>query len=632
MALRIFRLAHGRSCYPFPASLRTGCEDFTPDCENLTNRGTKSSLSSNAENLFSTPELVISWSYFISILALTVSSYKKKGKAMRIVPLRVGPRVIASFSAMLFIMVMIIFLGLWQMASMHQTTTYLVQDKMVKQQLASELLNAINLNSARALSIAKSDSLEVMDFFDAEVQKGEAVIDSLRARLAAMQGDAVETALLQELDANRQEYAAVVEKISAHKERGQILEVEQMLESEFGPARTRYTDSMKAMLDYHSDQAAVLGRETDQVYEHSFIFMLSLGMLSIVIGIVLAWRLVRGIVRPLKKAISFATAVAEGNLTRRLETERNDEIGDLICTLNFMNESLARIVGQVREGTTVIAQASTQITAGNQDLSSRTEQQASALEKTAYSMNELTCNVGQNADNAQQASLLAVAASDVAVRGGEAVSEVVHTMEQINASAQRMADIIGVIDDIAFQTNILALNAAVEAARAGEQGRGFAVVASEVRSLAGRCANAAHEIKDLISDSVQKVQTGSLLVTKAGSTMTDIVHSVRQVTEIMNDMALASQEQSARIEQVNQAISQMEQGTQQNAALVEEAAAVSKAMDEQAKHLAQMVQLFRIRLDTVKVIAENATLPPLIGDTEADAFLPPEFGRLRMAA
>lgn len=546
--------------------------------------------------------------------------------------LRVGPRVVVSFSAVLAIMVLIVFAALWQLASVHNVTTRLVQDKMVKQQLASDLLNAINLHSAHAMAMAKSDSLEVTDFFNAQLKQGEAVIESLTAKLLTRQTDTVETALMDDIEASRQEYTVVLDEIAAFKDRGQSQEVETMLEQAFSPVLIKHTNSVNAMLDHHSTQAKVLGQDADQVFEQGLLAMLCLGFISLVIGTILAWRLVRSIVVPLKAAILFSTEVANGNLTQRVAADRSDEIGELMQALNHMSESLAAIVAHVREGTSVITEASTQITAGNQDLSSRTEQQASALEKTASSMNEITTNVGRNADNAKQASVLAMAASDVAVKGGEAVTEVVHTMEEINAAAKRMADIIRVIDDIAFQTNILALNAAVEAARAGEQGRGFAVVASEVRSLAGRSANAAHEIKALITDSVQKVQAGSELVGKAGATMHDIVHSVRQVTVIMNDIALASQEQSERIEQVNLAISQMEQGTQQNAALVEEAAAVSQAMEDQAKNLTQMVQLFRIRLDSMKAVAENAILPTPVGDTDRETFLPHRKTHLRIAA
>ena len=276
-----------------------------------------------------------------------------------------------------------------------------------------------------------------------------------------------------------------------------------------------------------------------------------------------------------------------------VETRANDK-SSLLFAMKSMRDSLAKVVGEVRSGTDTIATASGQIAAGNQDLSSRTEEQASSLEETASSMEELTSTVKQNADNARQANQLAVSASEVASRGGTVVSQVVQTMGSINASSKKIVDIIGVIDGIAFQTNILALNAAVEAARAGEQGRGFAVVAAEVRNLAQRSAAAAKEIKTLIDDSVDKVDSGAKLVDEAGATMQEIVDSIQRVTDIMSEITAASAEQTSGIEQINQAITQMDQVTQQNAALVEEAAAASEAMQEQAGKLAQVVAVFRL--------------------------------------
>jgi methyl-accepting chemotaxis protein len=337
---------------------------------------------------------------------------------------------------------------------------------------------------------------------------------------------------------------------------------------------------------------------------------------GVLIAILMGFFIIRGIVRSLASAVRMADAVAAGDLTVEIEARSKDEIGRLLHAMKRMNASLTHIVSGVRDGTAAISSASGQIAAGNADLSSRTEQQASSLEETASSMEELTGTVKQNADNARQANQLAVGASTMAVKGGEVVGQVVHSMSSINESSKKIADIISVIDGIAFQTNILALNAAVEAARAGEQGRGFAVVASEVRTLAQRSAAAAKEIKALITDSVTKVEDGSKLVDQAGQTMEEIVTAVKRVTDIMAEIAAASQEQTSGIEQVNQAITQMDQVTQQNAALVEEAAAAADSMQEQAQSLTQAVAIFRLSS------AEGAPHPsPLPGHGERESRL-----------
>jgi methyl-accepting chemotaxis protein len=317
---------------------------------------------------------------------------------------------------------------------------------------------------------------------------------------------------------------------------------------------------------------------------------LAVGVLAIFAGM---W-LVRSITRPLDEAVKLVRGVAEGDLTQRIEVHSTDEIGQLMQALHDMNDSLVRVVGQVRSGTDTVSTASTQIAAGNLDLSSRTEEQAASLEETASSMEQLTSTVKQNAENARQANQLVSSTADVAVKGGQVVGQVVDTMASIKDSSRKIADIIGVIDGIAFQTNILALNAAVEAARAGEQGRGFAVVASEVRNLAQRSAGAAKEIKALIEDSVGKVDAGGKLVDEAGKTMGEVVASVKHVTDIMGEIAAASSEQSAGIEQVNQAIAQMDEVVQQNAALVEQAAAAAESLQDQASQLAQAVSVFKL--------------------------------------
>ncbi|MFC5459272.1 methyl-accepting chemotaxis protein [Massilia niabensis] len=337
--------------------------------------------------------------------------------------------------------------------------------------------------------------------------------------------------------------------------------------------------------------------ETSSMYESSRLFMLMLTLGSALAGIALGVLITRNLTRQLggepNEASSIAAQIAGGDLNVTITTNPDDK-SSMMFAMKQMRDSLATIVGQVRTGTEAIATASAQVAAGNQDLSSRTEQQASSLEETASSMEELTSTVKENAENASQANTMAAKASQVAVKGGAVIHEVVGTMEQINDSAKKIVDIITVIDGIAFQTNILALNAAVEAARAGEQGRGFAVVASEVRTLAQRSASAAKEIKLLIGNSVEKVETGSRLVAEAGATMDEIVQSVQHVTNIMAEISSASQEQTTGIDQINQAVAQMDQVTQQNAALVEEAAAASEAMQEQAAHLAEVVSVFKL--------------------------------------
>ncbi|MDY7577988.1 methyl-accepting chemotaxis protein [Herbaspirillum sp. RTI4] len=341
-----------------------------------------------------------------------------------------------------------------------------------------------------------------------------------------------------------------------------------------------------------SDKSTAMAVST---YQSSFSWIIAAIVITIAVGLLMAMWMARIVSKPLVLALGIAQRVAEGDLNSRVDANQaRDETGQLMLALRTMNDNLFKIVTEVRTGTDTIATASAQIASGNLDLSSRTEQQAGAIEETASSMEELNATVKQNADNANQANQLASSASTVAVQGGQVVSQVVDTMNAINASSRKIVDIISVIDGIAFQTNILALNAAVEAARAGEQGRGFAVVASEVRSLAQRSAAAAKEIKALIDASVETVDSGSKLVEQAGATMSEVVDSVKRVSGIVAEISAASREQSEGIGQVNQAITLMDEATQQNAALVEEAAAAAQSLEDQATNLSRIVSVFKI--------------------------------------
>ena len=357
---------------------------------------------------------------------------------------------------------------------------------------------------------------------------------------------------------------------------------------------TALSKTVTTLGDSIRDSARALSASARQQSHDTNLLLALLGLAAAALAVAVSWWMQRSVVAEMRRAASVAHDVAAGDLTVDTHTTRTDEVGDLFRALAAMQTSLATLVGQVRRGSEQVAIASAEISQGNHDLSNRTEQQASALEETAASMEQLSGTVRQNADNARQGNQLAQNASTVAVQGGEVVGEVVQTMKGINDASRRIADIISVIDGIAFQTNILALNAAVEAARAGEQGRGFAVVASEVRSLAGRSAQAAKEIKGLIADSVQRVEQGSALVNRAGTTMTEVVGAIQRVTDIMGEISAASSEQSTGVAQVGEAITQMDQATQQNAALVEQSAAAAEGLKSQARQLVEAVAVFKL--------------------------------------
>jgi len=489
------------------------------------------------------------------------------------------------------------------------------------------LLNVNELAIAKAISDEPAEAARLMNEVDANITQVSKVWDEYMATYLTPE----EKKLATQFAESRQKFIddalkpAVAAIRAADTQRATEL-LHGPMEKLFNPVRQNINELIKLQLD-------VAKRDFEQS-QSTYRLVTITCTAGILFGLVLAavvgtW-LIRAITRPLDKAVHVAGSIAAGDLTQQIDVHTRDETGRLMQALKNMNDSLVNIVSQVRSGTDTIATAAIQIAAGNQDLSSRTEQQAGSLEETASSMEELTSTVKQNADNARQANQLATSASEVASKGGAVVSQVVETMGAINESSRKIVDIISVIDGIAFQTNILALNAAVEAARAGEQGRGFAVVAAEVRNLAQRSAAAAKEIKALIDDSVEKVHTGAELVNDAGATMQAIVDSVQRVTDIMGEITAASQEQTAGIEQINHAITQMDQVTQQNAALVEEAAAASEAMQGQADQLQHVVSVFKLNMREAASFSPRATSTSALAQSSA-AVAPPESGTMTIA-
>ena len=398
---------------------------------------------------------------------------------------------------------------------------------------------------------------------------------------------------------------AVVQQFNAQaqeaRERGDLEAARQIVEQKVRPALAQYSASQEAFVQRQQLRRDDAKRDGEAKRATAHWIGGGLAAVLMVLAVVSAVVLVRSVTQPLQRAVGLADAIAGGDLTVDVHDERKDELGHLLRSLSAMAARLRGVVGEVRAGVESVSSASTQIAMGNQDLSARTEQTAANLEETAASMEELTATVTQSADTARQANQLATNAAQAATRGGEVVGQVVASMQQITDSSRKIADIIGVIDSIAFQTNILALNAAVEAARAGEQGRGFAVVASEVRNLAQRSAEAAKEIKALIGTSVDNVESGSQQVAQAGQSMSEIVASVQRVSDLIGEITASSTEQRDGIAQVNQAVSNLDQMTQQNAALVEESSAAAAAMRDQAQHLADVVAVFKVGADTTAV-------------------------------
>ncbi|OFA00136.1 methyl-accepting chemotaxis protein [Duganella sp. HH101] len=506
----------------------------------------------------------------------------------------IGKRLALGFTIILAFAMLITGISVWRLQGVASATRDMMQVPLAKERMISDWSSKIDSAIRRTTAIARSSDQSLAAFFAEESKASSATSAEYQKKVEALIVDADEKELFGRIGEQRKIYLSSRDQVAKLKAAGELDEAEKVFTNVFRPGSTSYQTLMQELLKMQRAKIDATAVHIDEVAASSRNLLYVLALLVLAFGAVSSWLLTTGITGPLQQAVTAARRVAGGDLTGHIDDSARDETGQLLSALKEMNASLLGIVTEVRSGTDHITTSSSEIAAGNQDLSRRTEQQAGALEETASSMEELTSTVKHNADNARQANQLAASAAQVAVKGGQVVSQVVDTMDSINQSSRKIVDIIAVIDGIAFQTNILALNAAVEAARAGEQGRGFAVVASEVRNLAQRSASAAKEIKTLIGDSVEKVNQGSKLVADAGLTMDEIVSSVHRVSDIITEITAASTEQSAGINEVYQAIGAMDGVTQQNAALVEEAAAAAESMQQQAAALAQAVSVFKV--------------------------------------
>jgi methyl-accepting chemotaxis protein len=543
--------------------------------------------------------------------------------------MRIGARLALGFAIAILIMLVMSLVGISRIQEVAARTDQLVNDRYVKVVLLNDMRSQVN-RGAQAVrnAMLTPDAAQTQEFLRQFAAADEAGgVSAGKFAKSDLTPDV--RAIFDQQNTAYYAYKELLDKAIAQYRGGDREGAVQAMFNNVIPAQTVYFRHLDELL---KGQRELMTRDADAATaaaKTATTLMVVLLVLATIVSVVIGWLITRSVTGPVDEAVRIAETVASGDLTQQIVAHRKDEMGRLLGALRDMTAALTGTVRTVRDSTDTINTAAAEIASGNMDLSNRTEQQAASLEETASTMEELTSTVQQNAENARQANQLVVSAANHANEGGQVVSQVVETMGSIKESSSKIVDIIGVIDGIAFQTNILALNAAVEAARAGEQGRGFAVVASEVRNLAQRSASAAREIKELINDSVEKVDAGSRLVDQAGTTMDRIVTSVQRVADIMNEIASASQEQSSGIAQVNTTITTMDTATQQNAALVEEAAAAAASMREQAQRLVAAIAVFRIDDRAVApAFPAPVSTPAVTAPTPASAVAHPPYPKL----
>jgi methyl-accepting chemotaxis protein len=508
--------------------------------------------------------------------------------------MRLAARLSMGFGVVLLLVAAIMTVGWLGLNRTEQATRTMMAVPLQKERLVSEWYMLTIVGVKRYTAIAKSSDPSLADYFTADVKVSTARGNEIVKSLDALPKSDDEKRVVAELTEARKTYIATRDKIAALKKAGDAEATERLLTEQFRPQADAYLEKMTGYLRFQQKTLDDMAAEVDEATNAAQARILVIGLLALAAGALFAWALTRSVTRPLARAMDLVESVAQGDLTRVATAEGRDEIATMVGAIERMRASLQTAITQVRSSSESIQNACHEVSAGNQDLSQRTEQTASNVQRAASTMEQLSGTVGHTAQSSGEANKLANSAAEVATRGGEVVSQVVARMQGIHGSSRRIADIIGVIDGIAFQTNILALNAAVEAARAGEQGRGFAVVASEVRTLASRSAEAAKEIKTLIAASVDEVEAGTALVNRAGETMNEVVDAIRHVHRIVGEISVASAEQAQGVSQVSGAVSEMDAATQQNAAMVEEIASAASSLRGQALSLVDAVSVFRI--------------------------------------